>query len=401
MTAAYLPVSRLVADERQPDVALFLPTLYSGGAERVQLNLARYFLDRGLRVDLVVCKYFGSLKDQVPEGVRLISLDARKVMFSVPAYLRYLRTARPSVVLSSVENAAIISCIGKMLSSHPHRLVVRLDNSLSEPGILPLQMHRWPVMTAIASTFHAADAFIAVSNGLKEQLSRLPGLGNKPIRRIYNPIIHEGFEAQADLPAALPPSIKPGEPFVLAVGRLHKQKGYAHLLSAFARVVQQRPSHLVILGEGDDREELQAFANSLGIAPYVHLLGYVPNPLAYMRHADVFVLSSLAEGFGNVIVEALACGTPVISTDCPHGPRDILSGGRYGTLVRVGDVDSLAQAIIAKLAVPKPAMSAELKEHLQLFSIETIGKRYIEELGLRSGTISPSEQSASTQTALA
>jgi glycosyltransferase involved in cell wall biosynthesis len=390
--SAYIPVSRLVANETRPDIALFLPTLYSGGAERVQLNLARYFLDRGLRVDLVVCKYFGSLKDQVPSGVRLISLDAHKVMFSVPAYLRYLRIARPSVVLSSVENAAIVSCVGKMLSSHRHRLLVRLDNSLSEPGVLPLQLHRWPVMTAVVSTFHAADAFVAVSNGLKEQLSRLPGLGKKPIRRIYNPIIHEGFEAQAGLTPALPPSIRPGEPFVLAAGRLHKQKGYTHLLLAFARVAQQRSSHLVILGEGDDREELQALARSLGIAPYVHFIGYASNPLAYMRHAAVFVLSSLAEGFGNVIVEALACGTPVISTDCPHGPREILSGGRYGTLVPVGDVDSLAQAIVAKLNAPKPAMSEELKEHLQLFSIETIGRRYLEDLELPSVTISQSAQ---------
>jgi glycosyltransferase involved in cell wall biosynthesis len=399
MTApACIPVSQLIADETRPDIALFLPTLYSGGAERVQLNLAQYFLDRGLRVDLVVCKYFGSLKDKVPEGVRLISLDARKVMFSTPAYLRYLRIARPSVVLSSVENAAIISCLGKFLSSHRHRLLVRLDNSLYEPGILPLQMHRWPMMTAIASTFPAADAFIAVSDGLKEQLCRLPGLSKKPIRRIYNPIIHDGFEAQAGLTPTLPPSIKPGEPFVLAVGRLHKQKGYTHLLQAFARVVKQRPSHLVILGEGDDREELQRLAGSLGIASYVHLLGYAPNPLAYMRHAAVFVLSSVAEGFGNVIVEALACGTPVISTDCPHGPREILSGGRYGTLVQVGDVDALADAIVANLNVPKPAMSKELKEHLQLFSIEAIGKRYIEELGLLSSTISPS---ARAETAVA
>ncbi|HVX77461.1 MAG TPA: glycosyltransferase [Bradyrhizobium sp.] len=386
--AARIPVSRLVAGETRPDVALFLPTLYSGGAERVQLNLASYFLDQGLRVDLVVCKYFGSLKDKVPNGVRLVSLDASKVMLSLPAYLRYLRIVRPSVVLSSVENAAVISCLGKMFSSHPHRLLVRLDNSLSEPGILPLQIHRWPMMTAIASTFHAADAFIAVSDGLKEQLSRLPGLSKKPIRRIYNPIIHEGFEAQADLTPVLPASIKPEEPFVLAVGRLHKQKGYRHLLLAFARVVKRRASHLVILGEGDDREELQGLASSLGIAPYVHLLGYASNPLAYMRHASVFVLSSLAEGFGNVIVEALACGTPVISTDCPHGPREILAGGRYGTLIRVGDVEALADAIVANLDVPKPAMSNELKEHLQLFSIEAIGKRYIAELDLPSGTIS-------------
>lgn len=389
MTApACIPLSRLAADEARPDIALFLPTLYSGGAERVQINLARYFLDQGLRVDLVVCKYFGSLKDKVPSGVRLVSLDASRVMFSLPAYLRYLRIARPSVVLSSVENANIISCVGKMFSSHRHRLIVRLDNSLTEPGRRPLQMHRWPVTAAVACTFHAADEFVAVSDGLKTQLSRLPGLSKKPIHRIYNPIIHEEFDAQARLAPTLPSSIQPGQPFVLAAGRLHKQKGYRHLLLAFAHAISQRPAHLVILGEGDDREELQSLAASLGIAAHVHFLGYTPNPLAYMRHAAVFVLSSIAEGFGNVIVEALACGTPVISTDCPHGPREILAGGRYGTLVPVDDVDALACAITASLDRPKPSMSNELKEHLRLFSIETIGKQYIAELKLSSGTAS-------------
>ncbi len=392
MTApACIPVSRLAADETPPDIALFLPTLYSGGAERVQINLAEYFLGQGLKVDLVVCKYFGSLKDKVPSGVRLVSLDAFKVMFSLPAYLRYLRTARPPVVISSVENANIVSCVGKMTSSHRHRLVVRLDNSLAEPGRLPLQMHRWPMTLAIASTFHAADEFVAVSDGLKEQLGRLPGLSKKPIHRIYNPIIDKQFDARAGLTPTLPSAIASGEPFVLAVGRLHKQKGYRHLIPAFARVVSQRPAHLVILGEGADREELQSLVGSLGIASHVHFLGYASNPLAYMRHAAVFVLSSVAEGFGNVIVEALACGTPVVSTDCPHGPREILAGGRYGTLVPIGDVDALAHAIAASLDSPKPAMSNELKKHLQLFSIEAIGRQYLEDLDLLSGSASQPE----------
>lgn len=397
MTAATcIPLSELVADETRPDIALFLPTLYSGGAERVQINLAKYFLDRGLKVDLVVCKYFGSLKDKVPGGVRLVSLDAARVMFSLPAYLRYLRIARPPVVLSSVENANIISCLGKMFSLHRHRLVVRLDNSLSEPGLLPLQMQRWPMMAAVASTFHAADAFVAVSRGLKAQLRRLPGLGKKPIHHIYNPIIGREFAAQAAVEPELPPSIKPGDALVLAVGRLHKQKGYRHLLAAFARVVEERPSHLVILGEGDDRDALLALADSLGIAPFVHLLGYRSNALSYMRRASVFVLSSVAEGFGNVLVEALACGTPVVSTDCPHGPREILADGRYGALVPIGDVDALANAIAVNLDRPKPTMSNALTQHLQLFFIDAIGRQYLEELDLLSGAASQSELAKAT-----
>lgn len=393
----YIPISELSADTRPPDIALFLPTLYSGGAERVQLNLADYFVGRGLRVDLVVCKHFGSLKDQVPRGVRLISLESRRVVFSVPAYLRYLQIARPPAVLSSVENANIVSCVGKLLSSSRHQLVVRLDNSLLEQGSLPNQLHRWFMLAAVASTFHAADAFVAVSSGLKRQLSRLPGLRQKPIHLIYNPIIHKGFDAQLASKPALPSTIGPGEPLVLAVGRLHRQKGYASLLRAFALVVRRKPAHLVILGEGGDRDKLQDLANSLGISDRVHFLGYAPNPLAYMRRADVFVLSSIAEGFGNVIVEALASGTPVISTDCPHGPNEILAGGRYGTLVRVGDDAQMGQAIIEKISSPKQPMPEDLDEHLKRFTIETIGERYLECLGLDSRlpqTASPQAVSA-------
>lgn len=385
-----IPVSRLPADATPPDIALFLPTLYSGGAERVQINLAEYFLAQGLKVDFVVCKYYGSLKDKVPGGARLVSLDASRVMLSLPVYLRYLRAARPAAVLSSVENANIISCLGRMVSAHRHRLIVRLDNSLTELGTLPLQVRRRLMTLAIAATFHAADEFVAVSDGLKAQLARLPGVRNKPIHRIYNPIIHEGFDAQASERPVLPSAIGPGEPYVLAVGRLHAQKGYKTLLPAFARALKRRPAHLVILGEGDDRAELERLAAALGIASRVHFLGYAANPLAYMRHAAAFVLSSIAEGFGNVIVEALACGAPVISTDCPHGPSEILARGRYGTLVPIGDVEALGDAIVATLSHPKPAMSAELKEHLQLFSIETIGRQYVSKLGLRSAQALPS-----------
>ncbi|MCO5132678.1 MAG: glycosyltransferase [Xanthobacteraceae bacterium] len=385
-----LPLARLPADAAPPDVALFLPTLYSGGAERVQINLAEYFLAQGLTVDFVVCKYYGSLKDKVPSGARLVSLDASRVMFSLPAYLRYLRAARPAVVLSSVENANIIACFGKMVSSHRHRLLVRLDNSLTEPGSLPMRIRRLFWTTVTAATFHAADEFVAVSDGLKRQLARLPGVGSKPIHRIYNPIIHEGFDAHAGERPVLPSSIGPGERFVLAVGRLHEQKGYKTLLPAFARAVRRQPAHLVILGEGDDRAELEALAASLGIASHVHFLGYAANPLAYMRHAAVFVLSSVAEGFGNVLVEALACGAPVVSTDCPHGPGEILAQGRYGTLVPTGDADALGDAIAATLSHPRPAMSAALKEHLQLFSIETIGRQYISKLDLHASRARPS-----------
>jgi glycosyltransferase involved in cell wall biosynthesis len=383
MTAARVPISDIDASAPPPDVALALPTLYSGGAERVHLNLAEYFVGRGLRVDLVVGKYFGSLKDKVPSGVRLISLDARRVLLSLPQYLRYLAMARPPVVLSSVENISIVTCLGKLLSSHAHRLVVRLDNSLKEPGSLFFQPHRWGWVAAVAGTFWSADALIAVSGGLQRQLERLPAISRKRIECIYNPIIGPGFSAKLAAPLSLPSAVRTDLPWVVAAGRLHQQKDYPTLLRAFAGVTRQIPAQLLILGEGDERSALEALAQSLGIRDDVHFLGYVENPLPIMRHAQVFALTSTQEGFGNVLVEALAAGAPVVSTDCPHGPREILRQEQFGTMVDIGDVSALAAALCAQLRSEKPPISQALTRHLERFSVQHICERYIDVLGIR------------------
>jgi glycosyltransferase involved in cell wall biosynthesis len=382
MSATYLTVPQLDDSAPAPDVALVMPTLYSGGAERVHLNLAEYLVARRLRVDLVICKYLGALRDQVPAGVRLICLDSRKVMLSLPQYLGYLRAARPPVVLSSVENISIVSCLGRMMSRHRHSLFVRLDSSLWDARPLFRQPRRWPWLASIATTFLAADEFVAVSTGVGNQLARLPGFSRKPIHVVHNPVIRADFRDKFTEPAVLPPTVQPDRPCLIAVGRLHPLKDYPTLLRAFALAVQQQPSELLILGEGDDRAALEAEARALGVSEHVHFLGYVENPLAYMHHAHAFVLSSIQEGFANVLVEALASGTPVISTDCPHGPREILVGGRFGTLVPIGDTASLAAAMVRQLRAAKPPMSEALTRHLQLFTVERVGAMYADILGV-------------------
>jgi glycosyltransferase involved in cell wall biosynthesis len=383
MTAAYVPVSEIDASAPPPDVALVLPTLYSGGAERVHLNLAAYFVSRGLRVDLVVGKYFGSLKDKVPPGVRLISLDARRVLLGLPQYLRYLAAARPPVVLSSVENISIVACLGRLMSLHRHRLVVRLDNSLKRAGSLFFQPRRWGWVAAVASTFWMADTLIAVSRGLKRQLERLPTRSRTQIACIYNPIIDSAFARRLAAPFDLPPAVRTDLPWVVAAGRLNPQKDYPTLLRAFARVVRQRASRLLILGEGDERAALEALALSLGIRNDVHFLGYVENPLPIMRRAQVFALTSTEEGFGNVLVEALAAGAAVVATDCPHGPREILRDEEFGRLVDVGDVAALTEMILSQMRAERRPISKALALHLEGFSVQHIGERYIDVLGLR------------------
>jgi glycosyltransferase involved in cell wall biosynthesis len=383
MTAAYVPVSEIDASAPPPDVALVLPTLYSGGAERVHLNLAAHFVGRGLRVDLVVGKYFGSLKDKVPPGVRVISLDARRVLLSLPQYLRYLAAARPPVVLSSVENISIVACIGKLMSSHRHRLVVRLDNSLKKAGSILFQPRRWGWVAAVVTTFWKADTLIAVSRGLQRQLERLPTLSRTRIACIYNPIVDPGFAERLAAPLNLPPAVRIDRPWVVAVGRLNPQKDYPTLLRAFAGVTRQSPSQLLILGEGGERAALEALAVSLGIRNDVHFLGYMENPLPIMRRAQVFALTSTEEGFGNVLVEALAAGAAVVATDCPHGPREILRDEEFGMLVDIGDVAALTAVMCAQMRADKRPISEALALHLEYFSVQHIGERYIDVLGLR------------------
>jgi glycosyltransferase involved in cell wall biosynthesis len=383
MTAAYVPVSEIDASAPPPDVALVLPTLYSGGAERVHLNLAAYFVGRGLRVDLVVGKYFGSLKDKVPPGVRVISLDARRVLLSLPQYLRYLAAARPPVVLSSVENISIVACLGKLMSLHRHKLVVRLDNSLKKAGSLLFQPRRWGWVAAVVATFWKADTLIAVSCGLQGQLERLPALSRMRIACIYNPIIDSGFAERLAAPLNLPPAVRTDLPWVVAAGRLNRQKDYPTLLRAFAGVTRQSPAQLLILGEGEDRAVLEALALSLGISDDVHFLGYVENPLPVMRRAKVFALTSTEEGFGNVLVEALAAGAAVIATDCPYGPREILRDEEFGRLVDVGDVAALTAMMSAEMRADKGRSPEALALHLESFSVQHIGERYIDVLGLR------------------
>jgi len=383
MTTAYVPVSEIDATAPPPDVALVLPTLYSGGAERVHLNLAAYFVGRGLRVDLVVGKYFGSLKDKVPPGVRVISLDARRVLLSLPQYLRYLAVARPPVVLSSVENISIIACLGKLMSLHRHRLVVRLDNSLKRAGSLLFQPRRWGWVAAVAGTFWRADALIAVSRGLRRQLERLPTLSRARITCIYNPVIDPEFAERLAAPLDLPPAVRTDLPWVVAAGRLNPQKDYPTLLRAFAGMARQSPAQLLILGEGDERAALEALALSLGIRNDVHFLGYIENPLPIMRRAQVFALTSTEEGFGNVLVEALAAGAAVVATDCPHGPREILRDEKFGRLVDVGDVAALTAMMSAQMRADRCPISEALALHLETFSVQHIGERYIDVLGLR------------------
>jgi glycosyltransferase involved in cell wall biosynthesis len=226
--------------------------------------------------------------------------------------------------------------------------------------------------------YRKADCIIAVSEGVADDLVSVAGLARSEIRVIYNPVVTPELVARAEEPLVHPWLVPGAAPVVLGAGRLSPQKDFATLLRAFAQVRAARPVRLIILGEGELRGQLEAQAAALGVSEDIQFPGFVDNPYAYMRRAGVFVLSSAWEGFGIVLVEAMACGAPVVSTDCPVGPAEILDGGRYGPLVPVGDGGALAQSILSML--DRPMDPERLRARAGDFALDKIGRQYLEVL---------------------
>lgn len=359
-------------------IALFVLSLEGGGAERVMATLARAFAERGHPVDLVLGVAAGPHLAQVPASVRIIELNAPRALRAVTPLRRYLDRERPAALLSTLSHANIAAVWARALASHRPRLVVREANSLTAIDRARPDLRDRVLPRLVRASYPHADAIVAVSAGVASSVAQVTGLPVERITVIHNPTIAPELAAR-DASAPDHPWFTPGAPpVVLGIGRLTEQKDFETLLRAFALVRQQRPVRLMILGEGERRPALTALAGELGVAAEVDLHGFVASPYPYLANAALFVLSSAWEGLPNALIEALAVGCPIVSTDCPSGPREILVGGRYGTLVPVRDPGRLAAAMLAALAAPSDR--AALHARARDFSVERIATRYLEVL---------------------
>lgn len=356
-------------------IALFLPSLRGGGAERVMVNLARGFAERGLGVDLVLAEAEGPYLTEVPARVRIVDLKASRVLSALPALVRYLRREKPSVMLSTLSHANIVALWARRLAGVQTRLVLREANTVSLSSTKAPSI-RGRLMPFLMRRFYPwADMVVAVSNGVAEDLTRTVGLPAEKVKVVYNPVVTEELFKKAEEPLDHP-WFAPGEPpVILGVGRLSEQKDFATLIRAFSLVRKRRPARLVILGEGEQRSSLEALVQELGLEQDVDMPGFMDNPFKYMKRAAVFVLSSRWEGLPNVLIQALAIGTPVVSTDCPSGPAEILEGGRWGKLVAVGDEVSLASAIVERLS--SPVSSDGLDSVCGRFGLNSVVSQYL------------------------
>lgn len=368
----------MIARGREGTVALYVPSLRGGGAERVMVTLANGFAKQGNEVDLVLVKAEGPYLSQVSSKVRIVDLQSHRVLTSLPKLICYLRQARPKALLSTLSHANVIAIWAKQLSRVPTRVIVREASTLSlSAASAPSRRGRF-LPCVMRWTYNWADAVIAVSHGVASDLSEMLGIPLEKITVIYNPVVTPELFEKAKEPLNHPWFTLKAPPVILGVGRLTKAKDFATLIQAFALVRREDDIRLLILGEGEERFHLEALVKKLGMEEYVALPGFVDNPFKYMARASLLVLSSAWEGFPNVLVQAMAVGTPVVATDCPSGPAEILEGGKWGKLVPVGDPEALASAIIETLENPLP--QELLRKRAEVFSIDTIISRYIKVL---------------------
>jgi glycosyltransferase involved in cell wall biosynthesis len=355
----------------------------AGGVERMVANLLGELVRLEVPVELVLMRAESAHLQAIPAQVEVVRLGSRHTFTSILKLARYLRLRRPTALLAAKDRAGQAALIARRLSGVHVPVSIRLGTHLSASlaGQSPLaRASRYLPMRLL---YRGADRVIAVSEGVAADTARITGLPPERIVVVRNPVVTSEMLACARQEPAHP-WLGPGQPaVVLGAGRLTRQKDFPTLLRAFAELWRRQPCRLVVLGEGRERPRLEQLARDLGVAADVSLPGFVGNPYAYMARSALFVLSSAWEGSPNVLTEALALGIPVVSTDCPSGPREILQSGRYGRLVAVGDAAGLAEAMAETLRNPPTADF--LRQAAQPYSAESSALEYLHALGWAAG----------------
>lgn len=351
------------------------PTMSQGGADRVTLTLLKA-LDRHLfDTSLVLMRDEGVFMSDIPADVRICSLNASSLWTAWWPLAKVVSAEKPDILFSTSSGTNIIAVIARILSGHAFRLVLSERNVLFHGEIT---LKRRLVVFLKRLLYQQADLITSVSQGVKDDLLAKLGVSPNLVSVVYNPVVTDEIEDLAAESVEHPWFQEP-TPILLGVGRLIVQKDFSTLIKAFARVRAERDVKLVILGEGPLRKDLLELARSSGVEDDVWLPGFDKNPFKYMARCTVFILSSREEGLPGVLVQAMACGAAVISTDCPAGPSEIITHNVDGILVPVGEVDALAERITYLLdhADVRQHMGAAARQSVQKFTVENVINNYV------------------------
>jgi glycosyltransferase involved in cell wall biosynthesis len=347
-------------------LVLYLPCLPMGGIERATVTLANHWAGLGRPVTLLLDRREGVLLDGVSPKVPVALLGVTRTLFALPKLVGWLRNNQPTVLHSALPHNNVVALTAGLLTGTrvtvaEHSLLrdkVRMDGAVAR--ILPLMRRLYP----------KASAILAASQAVANDIRSVLGV-SQPIHVVGNPIVADGFDpVRLARPGDMPSD---GAPVFIAIGRMARIKDFPTSLRAFRHVLDQRPAHLVILGDGQERKRLTALASELNLGANLTLRGIVADPWPYIAHASALVVSSISEGFGNMVVEGMACGTQIVSTRC-GAPVDLLRNGELGALVDVGDAEALGNAMLA--ALEKPVPPAMLRAAAAEFTVSAVAARY-------------------------
>ena len=354
-----------------------MPPLGNGGLDRTVLKLASMMIEGGFKVDVISVKVGGPFLKKIHPSVNVIDLNEKRALKALPKLVKYLRKERPQAMISAQYYINIIAVWAAMIAGNHTKNIVteRLATSEDLKCLNRLRKHLIPLF--MRWVYRKADFVVAVSKGAAHDLAKITGINADLIKVIYNPTIDDSLFEKANQPLKHPWFAQKQHPVIVSVGRLTYQKDYHTLIRAFALVRKTIDARLVILGEGDDRTELENLAETLGVKEFISLPGFVENPYSYMSKADLFVLSSRFEGMPNVLIEALALSTPAVSTDCPSGPAEILPAS---ALVAPEDYIGMAEKIKKYLQDEQSAsdLIESTKIKLEAFKSEQSLKNYME-----------------------
>jgi glycosyltransferase involved in cell wall biosynthesis len=331
-------------------LAVVMRALEGGGAQRDMVLLCNALAAKGVRIDILVLQPEGPLRRLVDPSIRVVAIPGRHMRYAIPGLRRLLRDLQPALVVSSEAGLNLYTLIAVRTLPKRHRPKLMLR----EVGSPSIAQYRDPYLQnrmayrILRRVYGSADRIVALTEGARRDLVENFAV---PADRIAvmatNAVVPQAMAAQL---AQWDGETGRDDNLIVCVGRLSPEKDQATLIRALALLPAQRSWRLAMVGDGIERRALEALAREHGVADRIVFTGHVADPFAWMRRARLAVCASVYEGLCNAIIEALACGTPVVSTDCPYGPGEILQGGRYGTLVPVGDAAAMAAAIDAALS---------------------------------------------------
>lgn len=355
-------------------ISILLPSLRGGGLEKQMLTLCEELFRRGLNLDLVVINNINGAYTP-PHDLNLIDLKAKQIRFALFSLVKYLRSTRPDILFSAETPVNALAIMAKLLCGFPERLIISEHNHLTSVAKNAARFGDQLRPFLARYLYPQADLIITVSDGVANDLIDRYRIKKHKVRTIRNLFNIKKIISDSQVKIEHPWFDKSDIPIIITIGRLSLQKDQATLIRAFARLRLNRACRLIILGEGPERPMLLQLAKDLNVINDIFMPGFVSNPYAFMAKAKVFVLSSAWEGLPGVLIEALACGIPIVATDCPSGPAEILENGRYGRLIPIGEEQAMAEAISEML--DHPHSTSMLRQRAMDFSAENIISQYL------------------------